>query len=61
MNLVETIKKYGGMGCLTYFPAMIKKELIKMDEDYKDVSKASADNMRNAKITVRNKFLAVLM
>jgi hypothetical protein len=28
MALVEVIKEYGGTGCLTYFPNMIRKELL---------------------------------
>ncbi len=43
---------------MTYFPNMIKKELMTKGID---MDKASADEMKEAKKTVRDKFLAALM
>jgi hypothetical protein len=58
MAMVEAIEEYGGAGYLTYFPNMIKKELMTKGID---MDKASGDEMKEAKNTVRNKFLAALM
>ena len=56
--MVEVIEEYRGAGSLTYFPNMIKKELmaksIAMD-------KATGDQMKEAKKTVHEKFLTALM
>ena len=60
MALVEVIEEYGGTGSLTYFPNMIKKELL--SKNITDPSQASADELKEAKGIVRgNKFLAALM
>ena len=59
MALVEVIEEYGGTGSLTYFPNMIKKELL--SKNITDPSQASADELKEAKGIVREKFLAALM
>ena len=59
MALVEVIEEYGGTGSLTYFPNMIKKELL--SKNIMDPSQASADELKEAKGIVREKFLAALM
>jgi hypothetical protein len=59
MALVEVIEEYGGTGSLTHFPNMIKKELL--SKNIMDPSKASADDLKEAKGVVREKFLAALM
>jgi hypothetical protein len=56
--LVEVIEEYGGAGLLSYFPNMIKKELL---SDNIDVTKVTLDELRKAKKKVREKFLAALM
>ncbi len=56
--MVEVIEEYGGAGSLTYFPNMIKKELVAKSID---MDKATGDKMKEAKKTVREKFLAALM
>ena len=58
MAMVEVIEEYGGAGSLTYFPNMIKKELMTKGIN---MDKASGDEMKEAKKTVRDKFLAALM
>ncbi len=58
MVMVEVIEEYGGAGSLTYFPNMIKKELKSKKID---MDKASTSEMRDAKMIVRDKFLAALM
>ena len=59
MVLVEVIEEYGGTGSLIHFPNMIKKELL--SKNIMDPSKASADDLKEAKGVVREKFLAALM
>ena len=59
MALVKVIEEYGGTGSLTHFPNMIKKELL--SKNIMDPSKASADDLKEAKGVVREKFLAALM
>ena len=59
MALLEVIEEYGGTGSLTNFPNMIKKELL--SKKIMDPSKASADELKEAKSIVREKFLAALM
>jgi hypothetical protein len=56
--MVEVIEEYEGAGSLTYFPSMIKKELRAKSID---MEKATGDEMKEAKKTVREKFLAALM
>ena len=57
--LVKVIKEYGGTGSLTYFPNMIKKELL--SKNITDPSQALADELKEAKGIVRERFLAALM
>jgi len=59
MALVKVIEEYGGTRSLTHFPNMIKKELL--SKNIKDPSKALADDLKEAKCMVREKFLAALM
>jgi hypothetical protein len=56
--MVEVIEEYRGPVSLTYFPNMIKKELTTTSID---MEKAIGDKMKEAKKTVREKFLAALM
>ncbi len=58
MVKVKVIEECGGAGSLTYFPNMIKKELTTKGID---MDKASGDEMKEAKKTVRGKFLATLV
>jgi hypothetical protein len=58
MAMVEVIEEYGGAGSLTYFPNIIKKEL---ESKKINMDKASTSEMRDAKMIVRDKSLAVLM
>ena len=60
MALVKLIKEYGGPGSITHFPNMIKKELESKDTGV-DMSKAMPDQVKEAKKTVRQKYLAALM
>jgi hypothetical protein len=59
MVLVEVIKEYGGTESLTHLPNMIKKELL--SKNIMDPSKATADELKEAKGIIREKFLAALM
>ncbi len=43
---------------MTHFPNMLKREL---DADGIDLSKATSDQVKEGKKTIRNKFLAALM
>jgi hypothetical protein len=56
--MVEVIEEYRGAGSLTYFPNMIKKELTTKSID---MEKATGDEMKEAKKTVHEKFLAALL
>jgi hypothetical protein len=58
ITMVEVIEEYGGAGLLTYFPNMIKKELTTKGAD---MDKASADEMKEAKKTMRKNFLTALI
>ena len=60
MALVKVIEEYGGPGLITHFPNMIKKEL-ELKNPGVDMSKATPDQMKEAKKTVREKNLAALM
>jgi hypothetical protein len=61
LALTEVIEEYGGAGCITHFPTMMKKELTKINESLDDASKATPEQRAQAKLAVRNKFLAALM
>ena len=56
---VKVIEEYGGTGSLTHFPNMIKKELL--SKNITDPSKALADDLKEARGVVREKFLAALI
>jgi hypothetical protein len=56
--MLEVIKDYGGAGSMTHFPNMLKKEIKSMGTD---LAKATSDQLKQTKKTVRNKFLAALM
>jgi hypothetical protein len=58
MAMVEVIEEYRGAGSLTYFPNMIKKELMAKSSA---MEKATGDEMKEAKKIVRKKFIAALM
>ena len=62
MSLVEVIEEYGGAGCLTHFPMMIKKELLKINPQLVDPNRKPHDRQKvEAKQATREKFLATLM
>jgi hypothetical protein len=54
MALVNVIEEYGEPGSITHFPNMIKKELESKDPGI-DMSKATPDQMKEAKKTVCEK------
>ena len=54
----KVIEEYGGMGLMTNFPNMLKREL---DADGIDLSKATSDQVKEGKKTVCKKFLAAQM
>ncbi len=58
MAMLEVIKEYRGMGSMTHFPNMLKREL---EADGTDMSKATNKQMKEGKKVVRKKFLAALM
>ncbi len=60
MALVKVIKEYGGPGSIKHFPNMIKKDLESKNPGI-NMSKATSDQMKEAKKTVRKKILAALM
>ena len=61
LAMVETIEDYGGAGSLTYFPNMIKKELIAVKAANKSTGTATQEEQKEARKIVRDKFLAALM
>ncbi len=58
MTMIEVIKEYGGVGLMTHFPNMLKREL---EADGTDMSKATNAQMKEGKNAVRKKFLAAIM
>jgi hypothetical protein len=58
--LVKVIKEYGGPGSIMHFPNMIKKEL-ELKNPGIDMSKAMPDQVKEAKKTIHEKFLAAFM
>jgi hypothetical protein len=56
--MLEVIEEYGGTGSMAHFPNMLKQEL---DADGIDLSKATSDQVKEGKKTIRDKFLAALM
>jgi hypothetical protein len=59
MALIKVIKKYGGAGSLSHFPIIIRKELV--SKNVTDMTKATPDELKEAKGTVKDKFHAALM
>ena len=55
--MLEVIKEYGGAGLMTHFPNMLKREL---EADGTDMSKATNEQIKEGKKTIRKKFLAAL-
>ncbi len=51
--MLEVIEEYGGAGSMTHFPNMLKKEIESMGTD---LAKATSDQLKQAKKTVRDKF-----
>jgi hypothetical protein len=60
MALVKVIEEYVGPGSITHFPNMIKKELESKNPGI-DMSKATPNQMKEAKKTICKKILAALM
>jgi hypothetical protein len=58
MAMIEVNEEHGGAGLTMYFPTMIKKELMTKSID---MDKAYKEKMKEAKKTVRDKFLVALM
>ncbi len=58
MAMMEVIEEYGGAGSLTHFPNLLKQELKAIGLDS---STATAEELKEGKKTVQEKFLAVLM
>jgi hypothetical protein len=58
MAMLEVIEEYGGIGSLTHFSNLLKQEL---EGKGLDLSKATAEELKEGKKTVREKFLAALM
>jgi hypothetical protein len=56
--MLEVIEEYGGAGSMMRFPNMLKKEIESMGMD---LAKAMSNQLKQAKKTVRDKFLAALM
>ncbi len=56
--MLEVIEEYGGAGSITHFPNMLKKEIKSMGTD---LAKAMSNQLKQAKKTVRDKFLVALM
>jgi hypothetical protein len=56
--MLEVIEEYGGAGSMTHFPNMSKKEIKSMGTN---LVKATSDQLKQAKKSVRDKFLAALM
>ncbi len=56
--MLEVIEEYAGAGSLTHFPNLLKQELQAKELD---LSTATAEELKEGKKTVREKFLAALM
>jgi hypothetical protein len=61
LAMVEVIKEYGGAESLTYFPNMIKKEVIVVKAANSITGATTGDETNEAKKIMRDKFLAALM
>jgi hypothetical protein len=58
MAMLKVIEEYGGAGSMTHFPNMLKQELETIGTD---LSKATSEQLKDGKETIREKFLAALM
>ncbi len=58
MAMMEMIEEYGGAGSLTHFPNLLKLELEATGLDF---STTTAEELKEGKKTMREKFLAALM
>jgi hypothetical protein len=58
MAMLKVIKEYGGVGSMTHFPNMLKREL---ETNGTDLSKATSEQLKDGKKTICGKFLAALM
>jgi hypothetical protein len=58
MAMLEVIEEYDGAGSLTHFPNLLKQEL---EGKGLDLSKATAEQLKEGKKAVRKHFLAALM
>jgi hypothetical protein len=58
MAMMEVIEEYGGAGSLTHFPNLLKRELEAIGLD---LSAATAEDLKEGKKNVQQKFLAALM
>jgi hypothetical protein len=56
--MLEVIEEYGGAGSMMHIPNMLKKEIESMGTD---LAKVMSDQLKQAKKTVRDKFLAAFM
>ncbi len=56
--MLEVIEKYGGTGYPTHFPNLLKQEL---ERKGLELSKTTAEELKEGKKTVRKKFQATLM
>ncbi len=56
--MLEVIKEYGGAGSMMHFPNMLKREIESMGMD---LAKATSNQLKQPKKTVRDKFLVALM
>ncbi len=56
--MLEVIEEYGGAGSVMHFPNMLKKGIESMGTD---LAKATSNQLKQAKKTVRDKFLVALM
>jgi hypothetical protein len=61
LAMVEVIKEYGRAGLLTYFPNMIKKEVIAVKATNNDTGATTGDETKKGKTIVQKKFLTALM
>jgi hypothetical protein len=58
MAMLEAIEEYRGVGSLTHFPNLLKQELKAKELD---LSTATAEQLKEGKKTMCEKFLAALM
>jgi hypothetical protein len=61
LAMVKVIKKYSGAGSLTYFPNMIKREVIGVKAVNNNTGATTGDETKEAKKIMQDKFLAALM